>query len=392
VSTTTTKPAKGTGKQKTPARPASGAAGSAFTSARELLLCPPDGIGELEWETGGCESSAAKAVVGAKPERKLSAFYCGFDELREKLCALASRYYRTCFEIARSNRTELNVDNPADLARSITAKDVSTFLRTTALDGKEAREIASNGRVREFVRNVCLNYPDFQILEADQREATLLPRWPHGRSFGAMLARGPKTLADGDASSTLTLEETKRFILDAEQALIKNLRRAIEHAHRMALVDLGKNGIGGEVIDRFPTRTPSERTPERASEGLVFKQSKMGIPVAQKPINDFALLTSYNEFSHQLGEIRTIVRVTKKKPISGDDLRKQFARTTLAPATKKANWGEWQRDFSSGELTSKNAALVLLEDTTSLNRSTLKSMLSRARSNRKIANEFTSSD
>jgi len=209
-------------------------------------LGPPDGFGEFENETWACESSTAEAIHGTKPEKRRSAFYHGFDEWRKKLCASASRYYNTCFEIVRANRAEHDGANPAEFAMAVTAKDLSTFLRLSSLEGKQGtREIGLNGRVREFVRNVCLNYPDFQLLEAEKREASLLPRWPWGRTLGALIARGPRTPADGDESTTLTLEESEQFILGAEETLIKDLRRAIAHVHRIALVDLGR--VGGQL-------------------------------------------------------------------------------------------------------------------------------------------------
>ena len=79
----------------------------ALNAARDLLLGPPEGepgkIGELENETWGCERSTAEAILGTQPTEKRSAFYHGFDELREKLCAAATKYYNTCFELALSN-------------------------------------------------------------------------------------------------------------------------------------------------------------------------------------------------------------------------------------------------------------------------------------------------
>lgn len=276
MATATTKPVKGAGKQKTSARTASGAADNTtpadapttFTkvprAAQELWLGEAESIGELENLAGTCESSTAEAIAAAEPERKRSVFYRGFDELRETLCAETSRYYNTCLEIARR---KLDAGSAAESAKAATARDLSTFLRVTTLDGnRRAKAIASNGRVREFVRNVCLNYPDFQVLDRGQRAASLLPRWPWGRSVGAMIGRGPGTRA-GDKSSALTRRETERLILGAEETLIKDLRRAIAKVHRIALVRKPRGKHGG--------RTPKTLTAFRRA--VVYKAASTGL-------------------------------------------------------------------------------------------------------------------
>jgi hypothetical protein len=283
------KPAKAAGKQKTPAQTASGEADNistrtstlslfeqALCAARELWLGPPVGepgkIGELENETLRCEHSTAQAILAAQPTEKLSAFYHGFDDLQEKLCAAAAKYYNACFELALRNGVELDatrrINNPAEFARSLTSVDLSTFLRITALDGKEAREIGSNGRVREFVRHACGDYFDvLPSLLTGQNTIFRLPRWPTGRSFGSRIAQRPITPANGDESSTLSVEETEEFILGVEETLIKNLRVAIADAHRIALVKLSTTGIATPVpLKTAPVSAFWPEMPEYRSE------------------------------------------------------------------------------------------------------------------------------
>ena len=260
------KPVKGAGKPKGPAQtPKSEDDTSnpslfqqAMFAAQGLWLGPSDGelgkIGELDNETWDCECSTREAIRGAEPIKKLSALRHGVDELQEKLCASATGYYNKCFERALRNRAELDatlsvvaaelgrtshVSNPAEFARTCTTADLSTFLRVTALDGKEkAQEIGSDGRVREFIRHVCGDYSDVLVNpDAEQNVVFLLPRWPTGSGIGARMAQWWLPPANGDESSPLTLGETEHFILGTEEILIKNLRRAIAHAHRLALVD-----------------------------------------------------------------------------------------------------------------------------------------------------------
>jgi hypothetical protein len=259
------KPVESARKQKGPAQTPNSEADTSAPSlfqqgmfaARDLWMGPINGepgkIGELENETWACERSTAEAIRGAEPTRKLSALSHGVDELQERLCASGKRYYNECFELALRNRAELDatlsvvagelgrtppVSNPAEFARVWTIGDLSAFLRVSALDGKEkAQEIGSDGRVREFIRHVCGDYSDVLVdPDAEQNKVFLLPRWPTGRGIAARLAQWWLPPANGDESSSLTREETEEFILGTEEILIKKLRRAIAHAHRLALV------------------------------------------------------------------------------------------------------------------------------------------------------------
>jgi hypothetical protein len=160
----------------------------AVRAARELWLGAP--AGELQ-SSGELENEA---------------YYCS-----------VINYYNMCFELASNNRRELE-GSPAEFARSRTTADLSTFLRVTPLGGNErAREIDSNGRVREFVRHACGDYFDVvPSLVAEQSAVFLFPRWPAKRSFGSKIGQMSKALTPGAESNTLTIEETEAFILSAE--------------------------------------------------------------------------------------------------------------------------------------------------------------------------------
>lgn len=64
-----------------------------------------------------------------------------------------------------------------------------------------------------------------------------------------------------DESKTINSDETDEFILGVEEALIMNLRLAISHAHRMALVKLGKSVTAPTSPQRVsgPERTQTEK-------------------------------------------------------------------------------------------------------------------------------------
>ena len=94
-------------------------------------------------------------------------------------------------------------------------------------------------------------------------------------------------------------------------------------------------------------------------------------------------MNTYNEFVRLLEYVRTVVR--KEKAISAQNLAKKFAKTALAKAADLARWEEWRAKFAARELTAKNAALVLLKDTTLLEIPSLKSKLSRTRKSKKRA-------
>lgn len=310
---------KGVGKQKASEQTAKSEVGAsdpslfqqAMWAARELWMGPLDGepgkIGELENETWDCECSTREAICGAEPTKKLSALRHGLDELQKRLCASATRYYNKCFRLALRNRTELDatfsvvaaelgrtshISNPAEFARAFTIGDLSTFLGVTEFDGKEkAQEIGFDGRVREFIRHVCGDYSHVLVADpdAEKNKTFLLPRWPTGRTVGARMAQWWRPPANGDESSPVSIEETEWFILGAEEMLIKNLRRAIAHAHRLALVDLANvviitpspsdmGVIAANVSQKASTKPINSRRSDKRSFrlGVMFEAIKSG--------------------------------------------------------------------------------------------------------------------
>ena len=141
--------------------------------------------------------------------------------------------------------------------------------------------------------------------------------------------------------------------------------------------------VAGQIIVRIPVRIANERASERFVEKLSFKKFGGDSLVAIRPYTPVALLNTYNDFAETLKEIRTVV--VSNRAISAEELRRKFARSRLAKATNHTRWEEWRRSFASKELTAKNAALILLEDTTSLQRSSLKTMLSKGRSRPRLS-------
>jgi hypothetical protein len=384
----------------------------ALYAARELWLGPHDGlsgeIGELDRETWQCEHSTEEAIREAQPTAKLTAFYSGIHEWQGQLCASATRYYNTSFELALGNGVDLgttfsvieakigssaNISSPAEFARSFTAECLSTYLRITALDGKEKAEIPSNGRVREFIRHVCGDYSDVLVgPDAVQNEVFHLPRWPKTRSFGSRLAQWPIASANGETSSTLSIEETEEFILGVLETLVMNLRRAIAHAHRIALAALGKNGNAAEV----PSKTGSVRSnlgEELLEKQIIFDPSDDGWTTAQPGFSQVALLNSYESIAQTLRLVRIAVGQTKGN-ITAEALRERFRDSDLYRAAGPNDWGNFIDDFTPnpklkhGKLGSsmpgvRTVALRFLARTSGLSRATIEKYCSEARKQQK---------
>jgi hypothetical protein len=269
------KPAKVAGKQKQPAHartdmpdsapPGQSTFEDALRSLQEELAI------ELEKDVWGCEQSTKTAVDAAQPAERLPAFYSGFNEWGDKLCASGTRYYNKCFGIALTNRLPhdyllslakiSNADklrSPAGFAKGLTEADISAFLKVTAFDQKEpAREIGSHGRVRWFVRYVCGDLSGrYPTAYAEQEAPFLLPLWfQHEWNIKASMAKlawrppgsAPFT-PPIDESSFLSAEETEKFIFGMEESLIGKLREGdIAAAHRKALISLGEIGTATDV-------------------------------------------------------------------------------------------------------------------------------------------------
>ncbi|MGH9501349.1 MAG: hypothetical protein ACRD20_00715 [Terriglobales bacterium] len=311
-------PAKAPGKQKTPSQAASGApddpSAKASTPsllfegptplwdtllvAQKLLMGYSDGdlvdIGELEREARECERSTRETILKSQPTKKISAFHSGFNKWQEKLCASATNYTKHCFSLFLDNRVELDVnlswiaaktgstakiESPAEFARDFIAGDLSAFLRVTALEGKKkAREIGSDGRVREFIRYVC---GDFSGRHTELNTNFRLPQWfSHEWTVNASMAKlrwwppgSPSHAPTIDESITLSTEETDSFILGWEEILITKVSGAIYHAHLKAILET-TNGIPSSKSESQGERMPAqERRSTRISDSKSYKRS-----------------------------------------------------------------------------------------------------------------------
>ncbi len=145
--------------------------------------------------------------------------------------------------------------------------------------------------------------------------------------------------------------------------------------------DIDVKEVGKRVLVRVPVRVAPRRTYEPNAEMLRFRRLPGGGARAEGPISKDALLNTQEEFVRCLEDVRVLVR--KEKTISASDLAGRFAGTVLASAATPSHWDEWRDGFAK-DLTAKNAALVLLGDTTGLKLASLKTRLSTARTQRKF--------
>src|SRR5271165_4545285 len=196
-------------------------------------------IKKLKSETSKCGVSTGSAIFEAQePSEKRRALDAGIDEWNKALCAAADEYYSTCFELGRKSKADLDGKQPADFAYGLTARALSIFLRVSALDGAEEN---SDGRVRQFIRDVCGppdvdvdNLPDLSLDPAPS-QAFRLPSWAAKHTFGDRIARKPKPPSTG----TLSTEQTESVILAKQTMLTSGLLEALLDAYRKALVTVG---------------------------------------------------------------------------------------------------------------------------------------------------------
>jgi len=112
------------------------------------------------------------------------------------------------------------------------------------------------------------------------------------------------------------------------------------------------------------------------AERLKFRKLTGGGIAVDESFSPVALLNTRNKLVQIFKDVRNVVRTAarKGKAISARDLTKRFTRTPLARVANLARWNEWKDGFASGRLTAKNAALVLLEEATDRERTTLESV------------------
>ena len=139
--------------------------------------------------------------------------------------------------------------------------------------------------------------------------------------------------------------------------------------------------VAGRVLVRVPVRLDPRLAYEPKAEMLTFRPLPGGGIRAETPFSEDALLNMRDALVRCLEDVRILVR--NEKTISAADLANKFAGTVLASVANLPQWEEWRKGFVE-DVTAKNAALVLLHDTTGLKLSSLEAKLSKIRKNRKV--------
>jgi hypothetical protein len=175
---------------------------------------------DLEESTSRHEQLTRERIAQAESSRKFSALNAGLKAWTMALCDLSTAYYRTCFNLALSHRDKLGGKNPADFAETSLNQGASAFLGVNLRFGEE---IDSDGRVREFLRQACLD--DSSLVEKSQRvDSFVLPHWAIRRSFGTKI---------GFSDS----EYYEKILHSAQSALTSSIRFAIVRAYRKAIIE-----------------------------------------------------------------------------------------------------------------------------------------------------------
>jgi hypothetical protein len=144
-------------------------------------------------------------------------------------------------------------------------------------------------------------------------------------------------------------------------------------------IKIAEVGIG--VVVLVPVRLAPKDAYEPRAEMLTFRPLPGDGIRAETPFSDDALLNNRDELVRCLEDVRILVR--NENTISAQDLANKFAGTLLASVANLPQWGEWRKGFAE-DVTAKNAALVLLGDTTGLKLSSLEAKLSKIRKSRKV--------
>jgi hypothetical protein len=140
-----------------------------------------------------------------------------------------------------------------------------------------------------------------------------------------------------------------------------------------------------------PTGLELREVNKSIAEKLKFRRLPNGRISADEPFSPAAVLNTRNELVQIFKDLRNVVRTAAhkgEKPAPAD-VAKMFKGTAVARVAGLERWAEWIGEFTSG-LTAKNATLVFLEEATGRKRTTLESMLSRARKSEQRGRATTS--
>ena len=119
--------------------------------------------------------------------------------------------------------------------------------------------------------------------------------------------------------------------------------------------------------------------PEVPTPGRIIFTKRKGRTFAEKPFSKAALLNTYEALSRTLVQVRAMV-IAQKGSVSIEELKNTFGRKELGRAADDENWKTWIEIFAGkSPATAKGAALVFLENKTTQPRGSLKTLLTRAR-------------
>jgi len=301
------------------------------------------------------------------------------------LAGVCRKHARDCAQV-HANRNE---QDPETSAMGTIVLALSDHLRLPADGTLLFDDWPAENALRDFVLEA--SGAPVELSDGEIVRKPTLPRWEPKSSFGRKIAGlGPCSQEQG--AEFLSVDETQKRLSGLEElfrgALLEGLGTSFSEAV-LALPAARINGRhddgtilvplwdAGRQLDK--EQGPREQFGWPALKELSFKKLSGECIVAVKPYTPIALLNTYNDFAQTLAEVLTVVR--KNQSISADDLRQKFAHTALAQAATVQQWEEWIEEFASRQLTAKNAALVLLEDTTGSTRGSLKTTLSKARGN-----------
>lgn len=138
--------------------------------------------------------------------------------------------------------------------------------------------------------------------------------------------------------------------------------------------------VAGRLLALIPLRLAPKMTYAPKTKMLSFRPLPGGGVRAETQFSNDALLDTRDELVRCLEDVRVLVR--KDETISASALADRFSGTVLASAAEPWNWDEWRKGFLK-DLTSKNAALILLRDTTGIKTSSLETRLSQTRTGRR---------
>jgi hypothetical protein len=315
---------------------------------------------------------------GAPPGDLRRALDHFFKEAEKAIRSVVHEYFPKLLHVAAANPQNLGNISPLDWTTSEVLKQVCTFLGVDE-NFDYASQPRDDSKLVAAAAWIALGVGELdEVIPADFAADFVLPGWA-GTEWLVREALRSKLYSENSHQSLppLSRAETLEWFKQREWSISRRLKQQIENDSLDGTIEAGKTGVpildvGGRV-----------NRAQESTQLVSFKRHPDGTTAVIPPFSNRALLNSYEAFWPLLDQIRVLLTNKTRSRRSSNDFQERFAATELGEGADINDYEQWMKDFGARGVTAKGVALVFLERKTGRSRASIKTLMNRARNERK---------